>query len=125
MKRGAGFTLLELLVAISIFALISAIAYGSLARFMTDRARLEAEHEFWQSLSLVFVRFEDDLSQVRDRRVRDLIGGFQASFRGQPTDTRATGEPSLEFTRGGVFSYDNGARSDLQHVGYRLVDGTL
>ena len=125
MKRSSGFTLLELLVAISIFALISAIAYGSLARFMSDRARLESEHEFWQSLSIVFVRFEDDLSQTRERRVRDLIGAPQPAFRGQPTDTRATGQPSLEFIRGGVFSYASTTRSDLQHIGYRLVEGTL
>lgn len=125
MKRFSGFTLLELLVAISIFALISAIAYGSLSRFMSDRVRLESEHEFWQSLSLVFVRLEDDLSQARERKVRDLIGTSQPAFRGQPTDTRATGQPSLEFIRGGVFVYGDTARSDLQHIGYRLVEGTL
>ncbi len=122
MKRSRGFTLLELLVAIGIFALVSAIAYGSLARFMDDRARLDTEHEFWRGLSLAFSRMQDDLSEARDRTIRDTIGFKQPAFRGQPTDTRSTGSPSLEFTRGGVLTFDSGARSDLQRVGYRLTD---
>jgi general secretion pathway protein J len=126
-KTHRGFTLLELLVAIGIFALVSAIAYGSLIYFMDDRAHLDAEHEFWRELSLTFIRMEGDFSQARDRPVRDPIGlpDAQPAFRGQPTDTRATGEPSVEFTRGGVLAIGGGARSDLQRVGYRLVDGTL
>lgn len=124
MKRVAGFTLLELLVAIGIFALISGIAYGSLMRLMQDRERLESEHQFWRSLSLVFARLEDDLSQARERQVRDLIGFPQPAFRGQPTDSRALSAPSMEFTRGGVLAL-GGARSDLQRVAYRLDEGTL
>jgi len=122
MKRSRGFTLLELLVAIGIFALVSAIAYGSLARFMDDRARLDTEHNFWRGLALAFSRMEDDLSEARERTIRDTIGFKQPAFRGQPTDTRSTGSPSLEFTRGGVLTFDSGARSDLQRVAYRLTD---
>ncbi len=125
MKRYRGFTLLELLVAIGIFALISGIAYGSLTRLMNDRVRLESEHEFWRTLSLAFTRIEDDLSHSRERSVRDVIGFTQPAFRGQPTDIRAIAAPSMEFTRGGVISFSSGARSDLQRVAYRLVDGTL
>lgn len=125
MKRAHGFTLLELMVAIGIFALVSVIAYGSLDRLLGDRQRLDAEHEFWRTLSLTFARMEDDLSQARERSVRDAIGFPQPAFRGQPTDTRATGLPSLEFTRGGVLTFDSGPRSDLQRIAYRLVDGTL
>ncbi|MHB8536221.1 MAG: type II secretion system minor pseudopilin GspJ [Sulfuricaulis sp.] len=127
MRRSRGFTLLEVLVAIGIFALVSAIAYGSLVHFMDDRAHLDDEHEFWRQLSLTFTRMDDDFSQARDRTVRDPIGlpTPQPAFRGQPTDTRATGAPSVEFTRGGILTIGSALRSDMQRVGYRLVDGTL
>src|SRR3972149_6088604 len=118
-------TLLELMVAIGIFALVSVIAYGSLNRLLNDRQRLDAEHEFWRTLSLTFTRMEDALSRARERSVRDAIGFAQPAFRGQPTDTRATGAPSVEFTRGGVLTFDSGARSDMQRIAYRLADGTL
>ena len=125
MKTNRGFTLLELLVAISIFAIISAMAYGALARVLQDRDRLEVEHEFWRALSLTFARMEEDLSQARARPVRDLSGFTLPALRGQPTDTRAVALPSIEFTRGGVLTFDAGARSDMQRVAYRLVDGAL
>ena len=125
MKNTRGFTLLELLVAISIFAIISAMAYGGLARVLQDRDRLEVEHEFWRALSLTFARMEEDLSQARARSVRDLSGFTLAALRGQPTDTRALAPPNIEITRGGVLTFDAGARSDMQRVAYRLVEGTL
>lgn len=125
MKPHRGFTLLELLVAIGIFALISAIAYGSLTRLMTDRERLRVEQAFWSRLSLTFARLEEDLSQARERGVRDVIGFAQPAFRGQPTDTRAGAPPNVEFTRGGVQSFGDGARSDLQRVAWKLDGGTL
>ncbi|BAV33865.1 general secretion pathway protein J [Sulfuricaulis limicola] len=125
MKQHRGFTLLELLVAIGIFAMISAIAYGSLTRLMADRERLQVEQRFWSRLSLTFARMEEDLSQARERSVRDVIGFTQPAFRGQPTDTRALSPPSMEFTRGGVLTFSDGVRSDLQRVAYRLDDGTL
>ncbi len=125
MKRPGGFTLIELLVAIGIFALISAIAYGSLARLMEDRTSLQAEQEFWRALSLSFMRMEEDFAQARERSMRDVIGFTQPAFRGQPTDTRALATPSVEFIRGGVLTLSDGARSDLQRVAYRLDEGTL
>jgi general secretion pathway protein J len=122
MKRIKGFTLLELMMAIGIFAVVSAIAYGSLSRLLNDSARLESEHAFWRGLSLTFTRMEEDFARARPRSVRDAIGNPLPAFRGQPTDTRATGAPSVEFTRGGVLTLDTSARSDLQRIGYRLTD---
>ena len=120
-----GFTLLELLVAISIFALISAIAYGTLIRMLSDRNHLEEERAYWRALSLTFTRIEEDLSQARDRKVRDIYGAKLPAFIGRPTDTRALAPPSMEFTRGGVPVFANSLRSDLQRVAYRLEDGVL
>ena len=124
--RAAGFTLLEVLVAVGIFALFSAMAYGSLLRILDTRDRLESERDFWRTLSLSLIQVEDDLALARERTVRGPDGLTKLpAFRGQPVDSRALGEPSLEFTRGGQIVLGDGARSDLQRVGYQLRDGTL
>ena len=124
--RASGFTLLEVLVAVGIFALFSAMAYGGLLRILDTRERLETERDYWRGLTLSFLLIEDDLAQARPRSVRDPAGiNPLPAFRGQPVDSRALGDPSLEFTRGGQMLIGDGARSDLQRVGYRLRDGTL
>jgi general secretion pathway protein J len=125
MKRARGFTLLEVLIAIAIFALISAMAYGALNQSLRTRDRVEEERQFWHALSLVFLRVEDDIGQARSRGVRDNGGALLPPFVGQPTDARAVGAPNMEFTRAGVPVFGDAARSDLQRVGYRLADGVL
>lgn len=123
--RASGFTLLEVLVAVGIFALFSAMAYGSLLRILDTRDRLETERDYWRTLSLALMQIEDDLALARPRTIRGADGLVRPAFLGQPVDTRALGDPSLEFTRGGQIALGDGARSDMQRVGYRLREGTL
>lgn len=123
--KARGFTLLELVVAVAVFALFSIMAYGALDQVLAHRDRVQAEQEFWRALSLTFLRLEEDLAQARPRPVRDVDGEQLPPLRGQPTDTRQLAEPSLEFTRGGALVFGNGRRSDLQRVAYRLEDNVL
>jgi general secretion pathway protein J len=125
MRKQQGLTLLELVIAIGVFALFSAMAYGALDRIMSQRDRLESEQLFWRTLSLVFLRVEEDLAQARPRQIRDIDGNVLPSLRGQPTDTRAVAEATLEFTRGGVIDLSAGANTILQRVGYRLQNDQL
>jgi general secretion pathway protein J len=125
MRRSAGFTLLEVLIAVAIFALISAMAYGALNQSLRTRDRVEEERLYWHALSLVFLRMEDDIGQARARGVRDNGGALLPPFVGQPTDARAVGAPNLELTRAGVPVFGEGVRSDLQRVAYGLADGVL
>ncbi len=120
-----GFTLLEMLVAIAIFSIMSAMAYGSLSQVLRSRDRVTTEREFWTGLALGFSRMEDDLSQARPRTVRDIDGSVLYAFIVHPTDTRALTAPSLEFTRGGELVMGDAIRSDLERVAYELHDGVL
>ena len=135
-----GFTLLEVIIAISIFALVSAMAYSGLANVLRSSERVEAERATWRTFTMLYLRLEDDLAQARPRTVRDINGADLNAMHGQATDTRALGAPALEFTRGGLFlmpPQDSDAaspapdearrapRSDLQRVAYRLNEGKL
>ncbi len=120
-----GLTLLELIVAVGVFALFSVMAYGALDRVLDQRDQIEAKRDYWRALSLTFLRMEEDMAQARARPVRDIDGTTLPSLRGQPTDTRALADPTLELTRGGILVFGEGARSDLQRVGYRLEDNVL
>lgn len=117
-----GFTLLELLVAIGVFALFSTMAYGGLMQILESRDRVDAERAYWSGLARAFLRIEDDLLHARERSVRGVAGTPLPAFIGQPTDTRAVADPPLEFTRGGVLTLSEGARSDLQRVAYKFED---
>ena len=124
-KSQRGVTLLELIVAVGVFALFSVMAYGALNRILDQRDQIEQKREYWRTLSLTFLRMEEDMAQARARSVRDIDGTTLPSLRGQPTDTRALADPTLELTRGGVLVFGEGVRSDLQRVGYRLEDNVL
>ncbi len=122
--RQHGLTLLEILIAIAVFAIFSAMAYGGLIRLLDSRERIDAERVHWRNLSLAFLRIERDLSLARNREIRDIDGSPRAAFAGQPTDPRALGDPNVELTRGGIY-VPNGSTADLQRVGYRFEDNKL
>ncbi len=124
-RKQQGLTLLELVVAVAVLALFSVMAYGALDRVLVHSERVDEERAFWRALTVAFVRLEEDFAHARPRTVRDLDGTPLPAFRGQPTDTRALADPSVEFTRGGVLVVDAGERADLQRVGYLLRDQTL
>ena len=137
--RQRGFTLLEVLVAIAIFAMISAMAYSGLANVLRANEHIEKERAAWRELSLLYLRMEEDISQACPRTIRDAYGVSLPAMQAQATDSRALGAPAIEFTRRGIFlpvlddtetqrtpsQAKRPVRSDLQRVAYRLNDGVL
>jgi general secretion pathway protein J len=116
----AGFTLLELVVAMALFAVVSVMTYSSLRAMLDSRQRVEQETARLAAVQITITRMARDLGQATDRGIRDEFGNRQPalifhSFRGD----------GLEFTRGGWRNPTGRKRSSLQRVAYRLDNGEL
>lgn len=112
----AGFTLLELLVAITILATVSIIAWRGLDTLVTTRARLEPEGDRVRALLTVFGQLDRDLAQT-------INPTFFALTTPPVTILTIGGQPALSITRLAPGEAD--APSALQVIGYRLEDGFL
>ncbi|MDT8384604.1 MAG: type II secretion system minor pseudopilin GspJ [Gammaproteobacteria bacterium] len=115
-----GFTLLELLVALGIFALLAAMSYSGLNSVMLARQVTNQHAERLTQLQMVFLWLGRDVEQAIDRSIRDEYGDLQAAMLGVET-----GRYQLELTRTGWRNPAGRARSDLQRVAYGLRDGEL
>jgi len=82
----SGFTLLEVLVALAIFALASAIAYSGLDSVASTKAVLEREIRFWRELGLVFDRMEADFMQSIPHPLHDAPDVLGPPLRGANLD---------------------------------------
>jgi general secretion pathway protein J len=120
-----GFTLLEMLVAIAIFAVFSIMAYGALMFLLDSRGQVKQEQNFWYDLTHTMDRIENDLGHARTRTIRDVDGSVLPVFLGQPTDNRVLGNLTFEFTRGGIAQVGENKSPDLLRVGYRLSEHHL
>ena len=114
-----GFTLLELVAALAIFALMSVMAYGGIGALINTQEGLDSSYERLQNWQLATHRLRLDLTQVRQRPVRDSFGDIQPAFH-EPEEGR------VEFTYGGRRNPLQLPRSTLQRVAWFLdTDGAL
>jgi len=131
--RSRGFTLLELLVAMAVLAVVGALGYRGLNSVLDAEARLQAETRRWSDVSLLSSQLSEDLTMAVGRATRDgadrvspallLSGGgtAPATTGGAPAET---GSAQLVVTRLGIG--EGGAlQSAPRRVGYRLRDGAL
>ena len=115
-----GFTLLEVLVAISILALIAVLGYRAIAALTDSETRLTAEATHWRTLDLFFARLEGDLRQAMPRPAR-LSDALAPAWVGSAD---ATGNSLLEFSRAGPeFALEPDSAG--QRLAYRLRNGVI
>lgn len=118
-----GFTLLELLVALAVFGILSAMSYGGLNSVMRARQGVDRQAELLAQLQKAFTIIGKDLEQVVARSVRDSYGEEKVAM--QAVDYE---QNQLEFTRTGwnnPFPSKKRVRSMLQRVAYGLKEGRL
>ncbi len=119
-RAQAGFTLLELLVAMAIFALFAVMAYGGMGSILETRARTDAVSARLTAIQMAVMFLERDTAQAVLRPVRGEYG------RELPALYTYLGEEQvLEFTRGGYANPAGRQRSHLQRVAWSFADRTL
>ena len=78
--RYNGFSLIEMVVAIGIFAIIAAISYAAMNQFIDTRDALEDRHRSLAKLNLFFAMMERDLRYAQPRSIRDGLGETEAAL---------------------------------------------
>ena len=110
--RQPGFTLLELLVAIAIFAMLGIGSYRLLATTIATRDAARTHDNALMRLQKVFVVLNRDLSQAVARPVRNDFGDSVAAV--------LLNNNQLEFSRQGWPNPLQATRSEMQRLRYEL-----
>ena len=121
MRSGArGFTLVELLVAIAIFAVIGIAAASGLRSVIRLRDQNDQVMHRLRQVQLAMSIMARDFSQLAPRPIHDELGSVRPALVAGPDNV-----PPIEFTHGGWPNPLGLTRSTQQRVAYTLEDGKL
>jgi general secretion pathway protein J len=116
MRRDRGFTLLELLVAMFIAAIMFAIGYGAINQALRNHDGLHDQQARLIELQTAMRIMEQDFVQLAPRPIRQPLGdGWLPAILG-PSDP--TSQPFVQLTRGGWDNSTGLQRPGLQRVAY-------
>jgi general secretion pathway protein J len=121
--RQSAFTLLEMVIAIGIFAVIATICYAALNQFVITRETLDQRHRTLAELNLAFTLLERDLRFLQPRIVRDGLGESEAALLADSDELSTLGEV-LRWTTS-VPDYEQNNNQSLQRIALRLEGDEL
>lgn len=115
-----GFTLIELVIAISIFSIISTASYFFISNVLSANERNESIAEELHQLQKAMRLMQQDFEQLVNRPVRNNFGTIEEALKTE------SGQ-GIRFTRQGwpVLPFQTGPRSELVRVQYWLDDDQL
>jgi general secretion pathway protein J len=119
LKDERGFTLVEVLIALFIFSLISVGATSALTSSLRGQAQMETRLDEISKFDSLRALLRADMASLTLYPRRDAYGS-QARY-----SFSLAGDALMDFTRSGRANPMNEPRGDLQHVAYFLKDGAL
>lgn len=118
----AGFTLVEVMVSLMIFALLALAGVAILSFSVRAQQATGTKFDELSALNRTASILSADLAQAVPRQTRDASGTVRPAFIGEAGSTTA---PMLTLVRAGWSNIDGDPRPDLQKVAYQVVGGTL
>jgi len=120
--RARGFTLLEVLVAVVIFGIISILAYGGYNQLIRQSEIVESSATRTRAIQSTVQRMAEDFEMLEPRPIREPLGEtLEPALRAGGTRV----DTLLDLTRSGWTNPAGLTRSTLQRVTYRLMDNKL
>lgn len=117
MSAVRGFSLLEVLVAVAIFAVLSVVAYGALDATIRARAQSNEAAARLAALQAAVLALERDLREAAPRPVRGAVGERLPALEGGPA--------GFEVTHAAFASLSSEPSARLARSGWALADGAL
>ena len=121
MRRSQGFTLIEVLVAMSVFAVMTILAYMSLGQTLANADMLGDRMDRLQAIQRTMRYLSNDLSAASPRPIRSELGDTYLPA----VMVSAANEFVLAVTHGGWSNPAGLPRSTQQRSVYLLEDGKL
>jgi general secretion pathway protein J len=118
MRKEEGYTLIEVIVALAIFAIVSTMTAGVMLQAFETKKRLAAQTDVFNELHVIVTLMRRDIAQITNRAIRGSEGRLYPPFIGESNYT--------EFTRSGYVN-PNGVlqSSGLKRVAYLCGHGQL
>ena len=116
--RARGFTLVEMLVALAVFAVVGLMSAQLMSRTLASHEILGERSARLAEVQRAMLILKRDLVQINGRSVRDLFGDPLP-----PVMIGADG--MMEFSRAGWRNPLHSPRAELQRVAYRIHEGHL
>ena len=127
-RRAAGFTLIEITVAVLVMAILAIISFRGMSAMLDARDQLTEHSQRWYHLSVFFSQLESDLLQLKERKFRDRDGAIRPGFIGKPdfirTSEKTDEDAQIMFIRAGIAD-QVGFAADMKRIGYRYRNGKI
>ena len=118
--HASGFTLIEVLVALAVFGVMSALAYMTLGQTLNNSQMLNERMDRLQSIQRTMNYLSSELLQAAPRSIRADLGESEPALR-----SSFAADFSLQLTHGGWPNSAGVPRSTQQRTAYRIEDDEL